>query len=68
MTIRCICVDDEALARKGIEIALAAYPDFELIGQYSSADHLIKNTPEDIDVLFVDIEMPRVNGIEVLRT
>ena len=67
MTIRCICVDDESLARKGIEIALAAYPDFELIGQYSSADHLMENIPEDIDVLFVDIEMPRTSGFEMLE-
>lgn len=67
MTIRCICVDDEALARKGIEIALSAYPDFKLIGQYSSADHLMENIPEKIDVLFVDIEMPRTSGFEMLE-
>ena len=67
MTIRCICVDDEALARKGIEIVLSSYSDFQLVGQYASADELMESFPENIDVLFVDIEMPRCSGFELLE-
>lgn len=67
MTFRCICVDDEPMARKGIALSLKPYPDFELVAQFGSADELLANMPENIDVLFVDIQMPRTNGFELLQ-
>jgi len=66
MAIRCICVDDEAMARKGLTLALRPYDDFEMVAQYSSPETLIQNCPNNIDVLFIDIEMPRINGFELL--
>jgi len=67
MTIRCICIDDEPMARKGIAIAIRPFDDFELVAEYSSGEELLNNYPENIDVLFVDIEMPRLNGFELLK-
>jgi len=66
MSIRCLCIDDEPLARQGIRLALRPFPDFELVGEYGAGEELIKNFPADIDVLFVDVEMPRLSGFELL--
>ncbi len=67
MSIRCVCVDDEPLARRGIHIALAPYSDFELVGEFSSADELLRDLPKDVDVAFLDIEMPRKDGFALLQ-
>lgn len=66
MTIRCICIDDEHLARQGVKMALEPYPDCELIGEFSSADELFSNMPDKVDVAFLDIEMPRQSGFDLL--
>ena len=71
MTIRCICIDDEPLARQGLKLALQSYTNLELVAQYGAADEYLKevedqNAPE-ADVLFVDIEMPRMNGFELIE-
>jgi two-component system LytT family response regulator len=67
MTIRCISIDDESLARQGLRLALKPFPDFELVGEYDCADQVLSNQPENIDVMFIDIEMPRLNGFELLK-
>ena len=67
MSIRCICVDDEPLARQGLRLALAPYDDFELVVAFGAADEALANLPEGIDVVFLDIEMPRQNGFEMLK-
>ena len=65
--IRCVCVDDEPMARKGIALALKPFNDLELFAEYMSGEELLNHTLEKIDVLFVDIEMPRLNGFELLK-
>ena len=71
MTIRCICIDDEPVARQGISIALAQFHDFELAAQYQAADEYLSdikaNSAPKVDVLFVDIEMPRMSGFELIE-
>lgn len=66
MPIRCISVDDELHGRQGLEIALAPFEDFELVQQYDSAESLLNSDVNGIDVLFLDIEMPRKTGLELL--
>lgn len=66
MTIRCICVDDEPMARKGLSLALAPFSDFEMVAAYPSGEALLASYPADIDVIFIDIEMPRLNGFQLL--
>ena len=68
MIIRCICIDDEPMARQGIKLALAPFTDFKLMAEYSSSEALLAAFPEDVDVLFVDIQMPRINGFELLTS
>lgn len=66
MPIRCISVDDELHGRQGLEIALTPFEDFELVQQFDSAESLLNAGVNDIDVLFLDIEMPRSSGFELL--
>lgn len=67
MTIRCICVDDEALARQGLKIALQPYTDFELVGEYGNVEQVLQVDHRGIDVMFIDIEMPRLDGFELVK-
>jgi len=67
MPIRCLCVDDEPLARQGIKLALTPFKDFQLVGEFSSADEVLNADICNIDVMFVDIEMPRKNGFSMLH-
>jgi two-component system LytT family response regulator len=65
--IRTLLVDDERLARRGLELRLAAAPDFEIVGECENGREAIEKvaalTP---DVLFLDIQMPGLNGFDVL--
>lgn len=65
----CIIVDDEPLARQGIELLVNKTKGLDLIGFYSSADaasiFLSNNT---VDLVFLDIQMPGTNGIEFAHT
>jgi two-component system LytT family response regulator len=68
MSLRVLLVDDEPLARLGITARLRAHPDLALVGECSSGEEAIEAifrlAP---DVLLLDIEMPGLSGIDVLR-
>jgi two-component system, LytTR family, response regulator len=65
--IRAIIVDDEELARRGIEIRLAQYPDIVIVGQCENGrEALAAVTREQPDLMFLDIQMPGLSGLEVL--
>ena len=68
-TIRCLIVDDEALARKVIINYLNDLPNFELIGQCKSAMEAMQVlNSEKIDLMFLDINMPKMSGMSFLKT
>lgn len=69
MTIKCWLVDEEIAAHKGLKIALAAHPDFELVKNYYSVEDVLTpvDRAPDVDVLFLDIEMPREQGFAVIE-
>jgi len=69
MNIRCIIVDDEPLAREGMELLLKEAGFLELRASCSNAMEANKVlTQEDIDLIFLDIQMPKIRGIDFLRS
>ncbi|MFO7939844.1 MAG: LytTR family DNA-binding domain-containing protein [Bacteroidales bacterium] len=69
MKIRCVVIDDEFLARKYLMDYIEKVPSLELIGDFNSplkAGELLQQS--QVDLLFMDIQMPEMNGLEFLRT
>lgn len=65
----CLIVDDEPLARKGLKEFVSRNPTLLLLGEARSALEAREMlTEREIDILFLDIEMPRVSGIELLES
>ncbi len=68
MNIRAVIVDDEALARSRLRKLLAHEPDLEIEGECSNGPEAIAFIREHRpDLMFLDIQMPEVNGFDVLR-
>ena len=66
--LRTIIVDDEALARRGIEIRLQAHPDIDIVAQcVNGREALEAIAREQPDLLFLDIQMPGLSGLDVLE-
>lgn len=66
--IRCIAIDDEPLALRQIKSYIERIANIELIALCSSATEAQQTLDkESVDVIFVDINMPDVNGIEFVR-
>lgn len=66
--ISAIIVDDEPLARRGLELRLEAFHDFEIVAQCANGREAIDAVATHMpDLMFLDIEMPGVDGFEVLR-
>ncbi|SFH08982.1 LytR/AlgR family response regulator transcription factor [Pontibacter chinhatensis] len=66
--MRCIIVDDEALAREGMESYVAEVDYLELVGSYNSAvaaHNAMQQHP--VDLMFLDINMPRLTGLNLLE-
>jgi two-component system LytT family response regulator len=67
--IRCIAIDDEPLALRQIADYIKKTPFLELAGQCESAlqaIELLENTP--VDLMFVDINMPDLSGMDFVKT
>ena len=66
--LRALIVDDEQLARRGLEIRLAEYGDIEICCQARNGREAIAAVREhEPDLIFLDIQMPGMDGFEVLR-
>jgi two-component system chemotaxis response regulator CheB len=67
--IRVLVVDDSALMRKLIPMILERDPDIEVVGTAMDGAFALKKISElQPDVVTLDLEMPRMDGIETLRT
>lgn len=69
MKIKCLIVDDEPLAQRVVERYAGNLPFLEVTGKCDSAVEAIDFLHHhDIDLIFLDINMPKLSGIDFLRT
>ncbi len=67
MSIRSIIVDDEPLARRGLELRLRDVPDFEIVRQCANGREALAAIDElHPDLMFLDIQMPGLSGFDVM--
>jgi two-component system LytT family response regulator len=66
--LKALIVDDEELARRGLEIRLEKYSDISICGQSRNGrEALIAVREQSPDLMFLDVQMPGMDGFEVLR-
>lgn len=68
MSIRCLIVDDEFIARKLLSDYVRRVPELELVATCSTALEAMSYIKNDtIDILFLDIQMPDITGLDFLK-
>ena len=68
MSLSCIIVDDEPLAVKLLESFVTKTPDLKLLASFTDSVEAINAVREQRpDLLFLDIQMPDLNGMELAR-
>jgi two-component system LytT family response regulator len=68
MKIRALIVDDEPLARQRVRLLLTEEADVEIAGDYEDGLQAVEPiTTLKPDLLFLDVQMPEMDGFEVLR-
>ncbi|MEN8185552.1 MAG: response regulator transcription factor [Bacteroidota bacterium] len=69
MNIRCIIIDDEPLAIKVIESHLKEFQNMELIGTFNNPIDALQTIEENnLDAVFIDISMPKMNGLDFIKS
>lgn len=69
MALKCIAIDDEPLALRLMSDYVARFPELQMVNTFEDAitgAEFLKNNP--IDLLFVDISMPDITGIDLVRS
>ena len=67
--ISCIIIDDEPLARKGLREYISELDILELVAEFNDPVKAIKLLDEgNIQLVFLDIQMPKLTGLEFLRS
>jgi two-component system, LytTR family, response regulator len=66
--VRALIVDDEPLARRGVALRLRKFRNIEVVGECgdgsTAVEQILQLAP---DIVFLDVEMPEINGFDVLR-
>lgn len=65
--IRTLIVDDEPAARRGVQLLLEKDPDILVLGEAASGTEAVRKIKaEKPDLVFLDVQMPEMNGFKVL--
>ena len=68
MAIRVVIADDHPLVLRGLESVLGSEPDFQLVAQCTDGERALEAVrTHRPDILVLDLQMPRKNGLEVLK-
>ena len=68
MRINTLIVDDEPLARKGLSLRLAEFDNINIIGEVKNGLDAVALIPQlQPDLVFLDIQMPGLNGFQVIN-
>jgi len=68
-TLKCVIADDEPIARKILESYISDTPMLELVGTCKNAFEVMSLLQDQsIDILFLDINMPKLSGLNLLKT
>jgi two-component system, LytTR family, response regulator len=66
--VKALLVDDERLARSGLRRLLSSHEDVVIVGEAANADEALSQIRRlQPDVVFLDVEMPGRNGLEMLQ-
>ena len=69
MKYNCLIVDDEPLAQDVLETHISKVPDLHLVRKCSNAFEALEVLhAEKVDIIFLDIQMPELTGLEFLKT
>lgn len=64
--MKAFIIDDEYLMIQEMKFQLSDYPNLEITGTYSSASHVLEDAQgKKPDVIFMDIDMPGISGLEL---
>ena len=68
MILRCLIIDDEPIARKGLEEYVGEVEFLTLVGQCENPVQATAYLDRGVDLIFLDIHMPKLSGIEFIKT
>ena len=69
MNLKCLIIEDELPAQRVLKNYISDVPYLELCGTFKSAmDALATVQSQDIDLLFLDINLPKISGLNFLRS
>ncbi len=66
--LKCLIIEDEEAAQEILQIYIDKTPFLKLIGVFESGLQATSALINDADVLFLDIQIPELNGLSFLRT